>query len=82
MHIEELKSIEFHQKMQSPGESVENFGICLQKLAGKAFPTIAEKEFDSLPRGRFFQALLPKWQRRLGAPKFGEAYTELSEFSV
>ena len=42
MDIEELKSIEFHQKMQSPGESVQKFGICLQKLAGKVFPTIAE----------------------------------------
>ena len=58
-------------------ESVEKFGICLQKLAGKAFPTIPGKEFDKLLRGRFFQALLPKWQQKLGAPKFGESFTEL-----
>ena len=60
--IEELKSIKFHQKMQDSGESVEKLGICLQKLAGKAFPQITGKEFDRLLRGRFFQALLPKWQ--------------------
>ena len=47
------------ENAQSPGESVEKFDICLQKLAGKAFPTIAGKEFDGLLRGRFFQALLP-----------------------
>ena len=75
--IEELKSIKFHQKMQDSGESVEKLGICLQKLAGKAFPQITGKEFDRLLRGRFFQALLPKWQRKLGAPKLGESFSEL-----
>ena len=75
--IEELKSIEFHQKMQDSGESVEKLGICLQKLAGKAFPQITGKEFDWLLRGRFFQALLPKWQRKIGAPKRGESFSEL-----
>ena len=28
-------------------------------------------------KGRFFQALLPKWQRKLGAPKTGESFDEL-----
>ena len=75
--IEEPESIEFHQKMQDSGEYVEKLGICLQKLAGKAFPQITGKEFDRLLRGRFFQALLPKWQRKLGVPKLGESFSEL-----
>ena len=74
--IEELKSIEFHQKMQGT-ESVEKLGISLQKLAHKAFPTTTGSEFDRLLKGRFFQALHTKWQRKLGAPKPGESFNEL-----
>ena len=36
-----------------------------------------EKEFDRLIKGRFFQALLVKWQRKLEAPKPGETFHEL-----
>ena len=74
--IEELKSIEFHQKMQGT-ESVEKLGLSLQKLARKAFPSTTGKEFDRLLKGRFFQALHTKWQRKLGAPKPGELFSEL-----
>ena len=28
-------------------------------------------------KGHFFQALLPKWQRKLGAPKTDESFDEL-----
>lgn len=62
--IEELKGIEFHQKMQGT-ESIEQLGISLQKLGRKAFPGTSGKEFDRLLKGRFFQALHTKWQRRL-----------------
>ncbi len=74
--IEELRGIEFHQKMQGE-ESIEKLGIDLQRLARKAFPKAMGKEFDRLIKGRFFQALYPKWQRKLGAPKPGESFTEL-----
>ena len=35
--IEELRSLEFHQKMQDQ-ESVEKLGLDLQRLARKAYP--------------------------------------------
>ena len=35
------------------------------------------KDFDRLMKGRFFQALLPCWQRKLGAPKPDESFDEL-----
>jgi len=28
-------------------------------------------------KGRFYQALLPKWQRKLGAPKATETFDDL-----
>ena len=71
--IEELRVLEFHQLMQDK-QSVEELGIELQKLGRKAFPTSGAKEFV---KGRFYQALLPKWQRRLGAPKTTETFEEL-----
>lgn len=75
--IEELRGIEFHQKMQD-SETIEQLGIDLQSLARKAFPELWEgKEFDRLLKGRFFQALLPKWQWKLGAPKPGETFAEI-----
>lgn len=46
-------------------------------LAKKAFPSLGAKELDRLLKGRFFQALLPKWQRKLGAPKVAESFNEL-----
>ena len=74
--IEELKGIEFHQKMQG-AETIEQLGITLQKLGRKAFPGTSGKEFDRLLKGRFFKALHTKWQRKLGAPKPGETFGEL-----
>ena len=35
------------------------------------------KELDRLLKGRFFQILLPKWQRKLGHPKPDETFEEL-----
>lgn len=46
--IEELKGIEFHQKMQAADESVEQLGIDLQTLGRKAFPQACGREFDRL----------------------------------
>ena len=74
--IEELRGLEFHQLMQAK-QSVEELGVELQKLGRKAFPTSGAKEFDRIIKGRFYQALLPKWQRKLGAPKATETFDEL-----
>ena len=49
----------------------------LQKLAKRAFPGLVGKDLDQLSKGQFFQAPLPKWQRKLGAPKTGESFEEL-----
>ena len=74
--IEELRSLEFHQLMQEQ-QSVEQLGIELQSLARRAFPEASQKEFDRLVKGRFFQALLPKWQQKLGAPRATESFSDL-----
>ena len=74
--IEELRGLEVNQKMQT-SESVEQLGIDLMSLGRKAFPKICEAEFDRMLKGRFFQALLPKWQRKLGAPKIDEKFNDL-----
>ena len=76
LDIEELRGLEFHQLMQEK-QSVEALGMELQKLGCKAFPTSSMKEFDRIVKGRFYQALLPKWQRKLGAPKTTETFEEL-----
>ena len=55
----------------------EELGLELQKLAKRAFPTVNGKDFDRLLKGRLFQALLPRWQRKLGAPKPDESFEEL-----
>ena len=52
-------------------------GLELQALGRKAFPSIQGKEFDRLLKGRFFQALHVKWQRKIGAPKPSETFQEL-----
>lgn len=36
-----------------------------------------EKELDRLLKGRFFQALNSKWQRKLAAPTANETFNEL-----
>ena len=51
-------------------------GLTLQTLERRAFSSVGAKEFDRLLKGRFYQALLPKWQRKLGAPKLEESFTE------
>ena len=75
--IEELRGMEFHQMTQKSGQTVEQMGIELQKLAQKAFPTITGKDLDRLLKGHFFQALMPVWQRKLGAPKTAETFNDL-----
>ena len=47
------------------------------RLGQKAFPSSQEKEFDRMLKGRFFQALHVKWQRKLGAPKPQETFRKL-----
>ena len=69
--------MEFYQLTQKSNQTVEQMGIELQKLAQKAFPTITGKDIDRLLKGRFFQALLPVWQRKLGAPKTEETLSDL-----
>lgn len=76
LDIEELRGLEFHQLMQDK-QTVEEVGVRLQKLARKAFPDSNPKEFDRMLKGRFYQALLPKWQRKLGAPKAAETFDDL-----
>ena len=56
-------------------ESVEQLSIDVISLGRKVFPKICEAEFDRILKGRFFQALLPKWQRKLGTPKIDEKLT-------
>ena len=74
--IEELRGAEFYQIYQK-NESVEEIGIKLQAAARKAFPSLIGKEHDRLMKGRFFQSLAPKWQRKLGAPKAEETFEDL-----
>lgn len=68
--------MEFHRKTQG-NESVEQLGLTLQQLGRKAFPSITGREFDRLLKGRFFQALQVKWQRKLVAPKADEDFMGL-----
>ena len=74
--IAELRGLEFHQKVQGDN-SVEQLGLDLQTLGRRAFPSVSVTEFDRMLKGRFYQALLPKWRRKLGAPKLEEKFTEL-----
>lgn len=75
--IEELRGLEFHHRTQGAMETIEKLGISIQQLGHKAFPTITGKEFDRLLKGRFYQALQVKWQRKLGCPKPGEDFHDL-----
>ena len=75
--IEELRGLEFHHKIQGSKETIEELGLDLQALCRKAFPSSHGKEFDRLLKGRFFQAIHVKWQRKLGAPKPSETFQEL-----
>ena len=75
--IEELRGLDFHHRMQGDSETVKQLGISIQQLGCKAFPAISGKDFDRLPKGQFYQALLVKWQRRLGCPKPEEGFHDL-----
>ena len=46
-------------------------------LGCKVFPTISGKDFDRLFKCLFYQALLVKWQQRLGCPKPEEGFHDL-----
>ena len=76
VNIEELRGMEFHQLVQK-SQSVKQLGLQLQKLAKRAFPTRVGKVLDMLMKGRFFQALLPKWQQKLGTLKTDESFDKL-----
>ena len=67
--IEELRGLEFHHRTQGDGESIEQVGISIQQLGRKAFLSIIGKDFDCLLKGQFCQALMVKWQRKLGCTK-------------
>ena len=56
---------------------MEQLGLELQRHGRKAFPSTDGKDFDRLLKGCFFQVLLTKWQRKLGAPKSSETFQEL-----
>ena len=56
---------------------MEQLGMDLQRMARQAFSNMPEAEFNRLLKGRFFQALQVKWQRKLGAPKPEESFQDL-----
>ena len=76
--IEELRGWDFHRRVQGD-ESVEQLGMDLQKLGHKAFPSLEGRDFDRMMKGRFFQALHTRWQRKLGAPRPEETFSQLFE---
>ena len=74
--IEELRGMEFHRLVQT-SESVEKLGMEIQQLGHRAFPSVTGNDLDCLLKGRFFQTLLVRWQRKLGTPKVEETFQEL-----
>ena len=76
--IEELRGWDFCRRVQGD-ESVEQLGMALQKLGHKAFPSLEGRDFDRMLKGRFFQALHTRWQRKLGAPHPDETFHQLFE---
>jgi hypothetical protein len=42
-------------------------GRCGSYGPEKAYPSMGETEFDRMLKSKYYQALLPKWQRKLGA---------------
>ena len=59
-------------------QSIEELGMELLSLGCKAFPSSSGKEFDTLLKVRFFQAVHVKWQRKLCAPKLDEMLFDCS----
>ena len=76
--IEELHGVEFHSLVQE-NQSAEQLGLELQRLAHKAFPSLSGDDLDRMLKGRFYTALLPKWQKKLGAPRPTEKFNDLYE---
>ena len=75
--IAELRGLEFQQLTQKE-QFIEQLGLQLMQLAKKGFPTLGTTELDRMLKGRFFQALLPKWQgSKLWAPKLDESFNAL-----
>ena len=70
--------MEFHSLMQE-SQSVEQLDLHLQKMAHKAFPSFSGDDFDRLLKDRFYSSLLPKWQKKLGAPRPSEKFNDLYE---
>ena len=75
--IEELRGLEFHHRTQGVDETIEQLGVSIQRLGRKAFPSITGRDFDRLLKGRFYQALMVRWQRKLGCPKPEEGFHDL-----
>ena len=72
------KDIEELRRHNTQGnESIDQLGIGIQQLGRKAFPSIVGKDFDRLLKGRFYQALQVRWQRKLGATKPDESFHDL-----
>ena len=78
VEIEELKGLEFHRRVQGE-ESIEKLGMDIQKLGRKAFRSTEGKKLDRLLKGHFYQALHPRWQRKLNAPRADEMFEQLFE---
>ena len=57
--------------------SAEELGVKLQAAATKAFPSLMGKEQERLMKDKFIHSLLPKWQRKLGAPKTEESFEDI-----
>lgn len=77
-HSVEIEELEFHRRVQGE-ESLEQLGMDLHKLGRKAFPSIEGKEFNCMLKDRFYQAIHPKWQRKLNAPQPEETFAQLFE---
>ena len=76
VNIEELRGMELHLLVQG-SESVDEFGMEIQRLGHRAFPTVEGWDLDRLLKGHFFQALHMRWQRKLGAPNMDETFQVL-----
>ena len=74
--VEELRGLEFYHRTQG-NETIEQLGLSIQQLGRKAFPSITGKNFDRLLKAWFYQALLVKWQHKLGLPKADESFHDL-----
>ncbi len=75
--IEELKSVEFHQKMQGQSASVKELGISLQKLATNAFPVSKwQRKLDAPKSGEMFSEL---YDRACTLEQHDKQFSEVAE---